>query len=382
MSTYTNKWLSTTCPSVNEFKVDTTKTEYYIQYFETKSKVASLNSGWINIKKTTEELKGNIEELKSAIDSEDYKAKTNDLVVALDESITALDNNFTKLFNSVVHRMEEAAASDDWFSEAASLYASYITTAILGNKYVKSNSINATLPNETGSAQAEQYSLASEAPSEGGSQGASPAASSGGRSGATPRSVGAVPDDGSTDVPDNASSASNATPATSADTPSTQDSELTATNVQYSATPSNGIDVSKYTSKPERGFVVTTDNPKYNLSSSDIELLTAIVSAESDKSYDDALAVASTIFNRCEEPKWASCGGSNPVKQATAPNQFVVYQHGSYKQYMGSGAPDTCRQAVLDVMNGARNHDYLSFRSNGSSNYGGNMITSTGNRYK
>ncbi len=159
--------------------------------------------------------------------------------------------------------------------------------------------------------------------------------------------------------------------------------ELSATSVQYNATPNNSsIDISKYHSNPDKGFVVTTDNPTYNLSEGDLELLTAIVSAESDKSYDDALAVASTILNRCEEPKWSSCGGNNPVKQATAPNQFVVYQHGSYKKFMGNGAPDTCKQAVLDALNGARNHDYLSFRSNGSSRYSSNMITATGNRYK
>ncbi len=145
---------------------------------------------------------------------------------------------------------------------------------------------------------------------------------------------------------------------------------------------SKDIDVSRYHSNPEKGFTVTTGNLAYELCEEDFELLCAIVSAESDKSYDDALAVITTVLNRCETSNWINSHGRDPIAQATAPNQFVVYQHGSYERYMNGNAPATVVQAVKDALAGVRNHKYCSFRSNGTTSYSNNMITSTGNRYK
>lgn len=142
------------------------------------------------------------------------------------------------------------------------------------------------------------------------------------------------------------------------------------------------IDVSKYHNNLEKGFEVTVGNLAYELSDEDFELLCAIVSAESDKSYDDALAVITTILNRCEDDSWVASHGADPVAQATAPNQFVVYQHGSYERYMNGKAPDEVVEAVKDALAGVRNHEYLSFRSNSTTSYSDNMITSTGNRYR
>ena len=258
------------------------------------------------------------------MDSDDYRERSNEVVKLLDEAVSNLDANFTSLFTAVVNRMNESIASDDWFSDVAALYASYITTAILGKKYERPKvKMNTASNPETGSG-------------------------------------------GSTPTPVEYS----------------KDSVESVSPIETLSDESSTIDISKYQSKPESGFVVTTDNPTYELSNDDLDILTAIVSAESDKSYDDALAVVSTILNRCEEPNWASCGGANPVKQATAPGQFSVYQSGSYKSFLGSSAPDTVREAVMDALNGTRNHDYLSFRSNSSSGFSSNMITSSGNRYK
>ena len=137
-----------------------------------------------------------------------------------------------------------------------------------------------------------------------------------------------------------------------------------------------------YQNKLDKGFNVTTGNLAYELCEEDFELLCAIVSAESDKSYDDALAVVTTVLNRCETSNWINSHGRDPIAQATAPNQFVVYQHGSYERYMNGNAPSTVVQAVKDALAGVRNHKYCSFRSNGTTSYSNNMITSTGNRYK
>lgn len=156
---------------------------------------------------------------------------------------------------------------------------------------------------------------------------------------------------------------------------------LHLTAVQMSSGDPN-IDISKYHNNLEMGFEVTTGNLAYEVSDKEYELLCAIVAAESDKSYDDALAVITTILNRCESPNWVRSHGVNPVAQATAPNQFVVYQEGSYKRYMDGNAPETVKTAVMDALAGVRNHNYLSFRSNDSISYSSNMITKTGNRYK
>lgn len=127
-----NKWLSPTCPTVNEFSVDESKTEYHIQYFNTKSGVTNINTDWREVKSSAEKLKAGIREIKGAIDSEDYRAQTDSLIQAVESAMQAIDENVTKLFTSIVSRMNAAAESDEWFSETASLYANYVATAILG----------------------------------------------------------------------------------------------------------------------------------------------------------------------------------------------------------------------------------------------------------
>lgn len=127
-----NKWLSGTCPAINEFYVDKSKTEYYIQYYQTKSGVSKVNTDWKAIKDNAIKLERGIAEIKDAIDSEDYKAQSDALIQAVDAAITAIDENLTKLFTAVVSRMNASAESDEWFSETAALYANYVATAILG----------------------------------------------------------------------------------------------------------------------------------------------------------------------------------------------------------------------------------------------------------
>lgn len=133
--------------------------------------------------------------------------------------------------------------------------------------------------------------------------------------------------------------------------------------------------------KENENFKVTYDNQKYNLSDSDLEFLMATVAAECDKSKDDALAVTSVILNRCEDPAWVNSFGDSPVNQIKAPGQFEVYSQGLYSQYMGYNVPDEVKTAVLDALDGVRNNNYLSFRSNSSTQFSSNMITDSGNRY-
>ena len=133
------------------------------------------------------------------------------------------------------------------------------------------------------------------------------------------------------------------------------------------------IDLSKYNNKIEKGFEVTQGNTAYSLDGADVDLLCAIVAAESDKTYDDALAVITTILNRCEAKNWVRVYGTD---------QFVVYQEGYYERYINGKAPEKVKIAVQDALAGVRNHNYLSFRSGGTTSYSDNRITDTGNRYK
>lgn len=142
------------------------------------------------------------------------------------------------------------------------------------------------------------------------------------------------------------------------------------------------IDITKYSNYPEKGFVVTTGNLCYELNIKDIELLCAIVCAESDNTYDDALAVITTILNRCEADNWIAAHGTDPIAQATARDQFVVYQHGTYKRFLNGNVSKPVFEAVMDALAGVRNHNYLSFRSNKTTSYSDNLISATGNRYK
>ncbi len=162
----------------------------------------------------------------------------------------------------------------------------------------------------------------------------------------------------------------------------TQRSALKTFTIKKGIKDDPNIDISKYSNNLEAGFEVTTGNLTYDLCEEDIELLCAIVAAESDKSYDDALAVVSTILNRCETSNWINVYGRDPIAQVTAPDQYVVYQHGTYEKYMNDNAPEAVKQAVADALAGVRNNNYTTFRSNGLTEYSDNMITETGNRYK
>ena len=135
------------------------------------------------------------------------------------------------------------------------------------------------------------------------------------------------------------------------------------------------------TENPELGFVLTFDNLKYDLSEEDKQLLIAIVAAESDGTYDDSLAVASSILNRCEDEAWQNEFGDTPRGQVTGSGQYTVYSSGAYLEYM-ENPPEIVSLAVNDCLNGVRNNEYLSFLSNGSTSGGRQMISPTGNRYR
>ena len=139
--------------------------------------------------------------------------------------------------------------------------------------------------------------------------------------------------------------------------------------------------LAKYLSLPEKGFVVTNNNKKYELTNEDYNLLVAVVASESNKTEDDILAVMSVILNRCDG------SGKNPIEIITAKGQFSGYLHGYYLRYMNADGSLTSNTSVVqevvnDALEGVRNNNYYSFRSWNTYSYSENYISEYGNRFK
>lgn len=107
-----------------------------------------------------------------------------------------------------------------------------------------------------------------------------------------------------------------------------------------------------------------------------------IITAEGWEDYRDLYGVSNVLFNRTTDYKYVASYGTNPYNQATAKNQFVVFQTGvyqnnsAYKRALG-------KQAFLDMFSKGYKGikiDCLEFRWNGSS-FPGEKIVAKGNIY-
>ncbi len=114
-----------------------------------------------------------------------------------------------------------------------------------------------------------------------------------------------------------------------------------------------------------RGGTRTTYNGgKWTYSSSELDLLCAITAQECSSSYTGALAVITTACNRTKSSSWRKYG-SDPLSQYQAPNQFCYSIDNHWRKRLNGNYPSYVKQAVLDALNGKRNHNYLSFRAAG-----------------
>lgn len=136
-----------------------------------------------------------------------------------------------------------------------------------------------------------------------------------------------------------------------------------------------------YTNNSSLGFNVTKGNFAYQLTDADFNLLCAIVASEGNLTYDESLAVVSTILNRCDNGEFISMFGKDPIAQITGLNQFASYSNGSYKSFLNN-TPIEVVNAVKDALSGVRNHNFCSYKANSVIDFSNNMITSSGNRYK
>lgn len=140
--------------------------------------------------------------------------------------------------------------------------------------------------------------------------------------------------------------------------------------------------LTKYISLPEKGFILSVDNKKYELTGLDYDMFVAIVASESRANKDDVLAVMSVILNRSDS------SGKTPLQVVTAPGQFTGYLDGHYLKFLYSdGTLNTqsvgvVKEVVDDALNGVRNNNYYSFRSGWVTSFSDNQIAYKGNRFK
>ncbi len=112
------------------------------------------------------------------------------------------------------------------------------------------------------------------------------------------------------------------------------------------------------------GSRTTYNGGKWSYSASELDLLCAITAQECNSSYTGALAVITTACNRTQSSSWRRYG-SDPLSQYKAPSQFCYSIDSHWRKRLNGNYPSYVKQAVLDALNGKRNHSYLSFRAAG-----------------
>ena len=124
-----------------------------------------------------------------------------------------------------------------------------------------------------------------------------------------------------------------------------------------------------------RGGTTTRYGGKWTYSEAELDLLCAITAQEACSSYNAALAVITCAANRAESRRWRR-NGTDPLSQYMAKGQFCYSIDNHWRRRLNGNYPSYVKQAVIDALNGKRNHNYLSFRSAGYAtgvNIGGNI---------
>lgn len=125
------------------------------------------------------------------------------------------------------------------------------------------------------------------------------------------------------------------------------------------------VQTTSRSSSSVRTSYTASGSATWTYSASEIDLLCAITAQESSSSYTGALAVISTACNRAQSSKWVK-NGTDPLSQYKAQGQFCYTIDSNWKKRLNGNYPSYVKQAVLDALNGIRNHNYLSFRAAGT----------------
>ena len=112
----------------------------------------------------------------------------------------------------------------------------------------------------------------------------------------------------------------------------------------------------------DRSSVTTYGNGVWSYSEEDLDLLCAITATECGSSYEGALAVITCACNRTVSSSWGR-NGADPLSQYKARGQFCYSINSAWRRKLNGNYADYVQQAVIDALNGKRNHNYLSFRA-------------------
>lgn len=131
---------------------------------------------------------------------------------------------------------------------------------------------------------------------------------------------------------------------------------------------------------------------KFNLTKDQFDTLVAIVLSEAkSNSYEDAYAVINTIYNRTISSRWVNYingllgngTGTNLYYQSICPNQFVVYENGSYFNFLyNDNSNEPGYRAIIDFLTtGEKMHNFLSFVASDCGDSECTQFVSGGNCY-
>ena len=126
----------------------------------------------------------------------------------------------------------------------------------------------------------------------------------------------------------------------------------------------------KQTSRSSAPRTASYSGGKWTYSASEFDLLCAITAQECSSSYTGALAVITAACNR------ADARGTDPLTEYKRKGQFCYSIDSHWKKRLNGNYASCVSQAVTDALNGARNHNYRSFRAAGTHagvNIGGNV---------
>lgn len=114
------------------------------------------------------------------------------------------------------------------------------------------------------------------------------------------------------------------------------------------------------TSRSSTARTASYSGGKWSYSASEFDLLCAITAQECSSSYTGSLAVITTACNR------AQARGTDPLTEYKRKGQFCYSIDSHWKKRLNGNYASCVKQAVTDALNGARNHNYRSFRAAGT----------------
>ena len=127
---------------------------------------------------------------------------------------------------------------------------------------------------------------------------------------------------------------------------------------------------------------------RYNITYDEFKIVSAIIMAEGNRTYEEAYCVTNTIYNRINSISsinyvnavFGMNVGKSLFYQSVCPDQFVVYQNGRYYEFYNVLSGSVFRGIIDMLISEIPRHNYLQFLAN-ETNAQGEIFTDRGNKY-